>query len=395
MPIPLTVTGVEATGQMFRERTLVLGLDGRECQYQSKHEVCVDSIVLLALDSTGGGQDSPPVRGRVKSLQPLQTTRNLFRISVELETSQTIRVVPSGQEHPLEKRDAPAPAGDELRDLTARIVSLSSEIVKSAVANEMSQHLGTLKDSLSHEMNESVQAAVASAIEPIIHDAVEQQTTQLYQAVTQALHTDVTHQLAKQLAEGDQLRTCLAGLKQMVAEGLSELWQAAATRAGEELHVRATAIQQAYDQAIAQMRDHIGNARANLGDVLTRAQAADREIRDVMTRVRESSEQIRNAEAIVADKLDEHFRSRLDAFDAELSKRLDQVIEGSAARWVRSVQQQMDPYMKHVDERLEILAGGLQLAQIQHDQVAELSRTAAANFEKDLRAVFLRYSANT
>ena len=213
MPIPLTVTGVEATGRMFRERTLVLGLNGRECQYQSKHEVCVDSIVLLALDEAASGQESRPIRGRVKSLQPLKADRHRFRISVELETPQTTRVVPPEQENLAEKQDIRVPAASGMQDLAARILAMSSELAKSAVADAISQQMETLKHSLSHEMKESVQATAASAMGPIIHDAVKQQTTQQYRAIVQALQADLPDQLAGRLAESDQLRDCFDGMK--------------------------------------------------------------------------------------------------------------------------------------------------------------------------------------
>jgi hypothetical protein len=390
MPIALTVTGVEATGQMFRERTLVLGLNGRECQYQSKHEVCVDSVVLLALDSAGGGQESRPVRGRVKSLEPLQSDRHQFRICVELETPQSTRVVPNDRENPVEK-----PTANGMQDLATRILSFSSEIAKSVVVHEIGEQMETLKNSLSQEIKESVQATVASAIKQMAHDAVKQQITEQYQAITQALHADLPQQLAKRLAESDQLRSCFDGMKEMIAERLSDLSKTAAIRTDQDLNTRVAAIRQSCDQAIAEMQDRVRDARANLGDALARTQAAEKELGDVTARAQESLKQIKNADGSVADRLDEHFRIRLNAVSAELSERLDQVAVEGAARWVSSVKQQMDPYMKRVDERLAILGGGLQLAQIQHDKLTELARTVAANFEKDMRAIFLRHSANT
>ena len=52
----LTVTGVDAKGHMFRERTAVLSLDGRDCKYQSRHEVQMASWVLLDIDYAKAGQ---------------------------------------------------------------------------------------------------------------------------------------------------------------------------------------------------------------------------------------------------------------------------------------------------------------------------------------------------
>src|ERR1700674_4258011 len=64
MPIPLTVIGTDATGQGFKERTLVLGLNGRDCQYQSKHEVQTDCCLLLDFEYRAGGYKPCRVQGR-------------------------------------------------------------------------------------------------------------------------------------------------------------------------------------------------------------------------------------------------------------------------------------------------------------------------------------------
>ena len=54
----------------------------------------------------------------------------------------------------------------------------------------------------------------------------------------------------------------------------------------------------------------------------------------------------------------------------------------------------MSPQLQGVDEKLRTLAAGLQLAQLEQDRLAKLSMTSAANCEKEVRALFLRLSAN-
>src|ERR1700720_1062090 len=109
MRIPLTVIGVDTKGHLFRESTMVQGLEGRDCQYQSKHEVRVDSVVLLDLDYTGAGQEPCRVQGRVKTLRTPRTDQGLFEIDVELETLQSVKLALNGQEDQVGKPDAPTP----------------------------------------------------------------------------------------------------------------------------------------------------------------------------------------------------------------------------------------------------------------------------------------------
>jgi hypothetical protein len=109
MQIPLTVSGIDAKGHIFRERTVVQGLDGRDCQYQSKHEVRVDSVVLLDLDYSGTGQEPRRVQGRVKSLRTPRTDPGLFQIDVELDALQSLKIVANDQESPARKEDTPMP----------------------------------------------------------------------------------------------------------------------------------------------------------------------------------------------------------------------------------------------------------------------------------------------
>lgn len=433
MPIPLTIMGTDVRGQVFKERTLVLGLKGRNCQYQSKHEVPRDCWVLLDFDYTTAGYKPCRVQGRVQWLQTSRTDPRLFHIEVELESFQSVVVVPDDQEDPFRNPDAPAlkppvaatepqepyvpppqtttiaqafsqpPTGPEAPTKTnnseaaagigALLLAMASKTANSPVVPESDQPPGTLKSLLSREMEDSIQTAVTSRVDRIIHDAVEKQVTRQYQAAMQVFHGDLTHQLAERLAESEPLRTCLESIAAMVAERLSELSQQAVIKIEENLNTRVTAIRQSAEEAITQMQGRINDAQASVGDALARAQAAKEELSDTTARARETLEQIKGADDI-AVRLNERLFSRLDAWSAELKKRLDQIIAESTARWVHGMEQQMVPYLQGADERLQTLAAGLQLAQMQQDRLANLSLTTAANCEKEMRAFFLRLSAN-
>ena len=83
--VPLTVTGVDALGRPFQERTSTLLVSCHGCRYQSKHYVLKNMWVTLEVPHPETGRDPRQVRGRVTWIQRPRTVRELFQIGVELE----------------------------------------------------------------------------------------------------------------------------------------------------------------------------------------------------------------------------------------------------------------------------------------------------------------------
>src|ERR1700747_1643495 len=85
--VPLTVTGVDALGRPFQERTSTLTINCQGCRYQSKHYVLKNMWVTLEVPHNEPGHPTRTVRGRVTWIQRPRTVRELFQIAVELEVS--------------------------------------------------------------------------------------------------------------------------------------------------------------------------------------------------------------------------------------------------------------------------------------------------------------------
>jgi hypothetical protein len=83
--VPLTVTGVDALGRPFQERTSTLIINCHGARYQSKHYVLKNMWVTLEVPHNEQGQPARTVRGRVTWIQRPRTVRELFQIGVELE----------------------------------------------------------------------------------------------------------------------------------------------------------------------------------------------------------------------------------------------------------------------------------------------------------------------
>jgi hypothetical protein len=83
--VPLTVTGVDALGQPFKERTTTVMVNCHGCKYQSKHYVPKNSIVTLEIPRPQAAGPARSVQGRVVWVQRPRTVRELFQIGLEFE----------------------------------------------------------------------------------------------------------------------------------------------------------------------------------------------------------------------------------------------------------------------------------------------------------------------
>src|ERR1700716_403439 len=62
--VPLTVTGVDALGRPFQERTSTLIINCHGCRYQSKHYILKNMWVTMEIPHPEAGQPPRTVRGR-------------------------------------------------------------------------------------------------------------------------------------------------------------------------------------------------------------------------------------------------------------------------------------------------------------------------------------------
>src|SRR3979411_1299705 len=85
--VPLSVTGVDALGRPFVERTSSLIINCHGCRYQSKHYVLKNMWVTMEIPHPERGTPPLTVRGRGAWIQRPRTVRQLFQVALELEVS--------------------------------------------------------------------------------------------------------------------------------------------------------------------------------------------------------------------------------------------------------------------------------------------------------------------
>ncbi len=85
--IPITVSGVDALGQPFKERTTTVMVNCHGCKYQSKHYVPKNSTIKLEIPRTDPSQPPRQMQGRVVWVQRPRAVRELFQIGLEFEAA--------------------------------------------------------------------------------------------------------------------------------------------------------------------------------------------------------------------------------------------------------------------------------------------------------------------
>lgn len=83
--VPVTVTGVDALGRPFQERTSTLILNSHGCRYKSKHYVLKNMWVTLEVPHPRAEHEPRQARARVLWIQRPRSVRDLFQVGVELE----------------------------------------------------------------------------------------------------------------------------------------------------------------------------------------------------------------------------------------------------------------------------------------------------------------------
>jgi hypothetical protein len=440
--VRITVTGLDEKGQMFRETAPIVEIDGRTCQFCSKFKPELGSWVLVEFDlSKSPGAKRTTVQGQVKSASPETSAANMYRIQVELETAQDLKIsapsepvkaaaplsqpapaivpapaakveAPRAQKEitpapvtrlkpevsaelpaPLESQPGKSPA-PAIREAVAPKPSpaappLDREILQTAVAQEIKQQLAALKGPLAEELERNTQRTVAAGLEPVVRQSIEKQIAGNFQSAVQTLNSDLTYQLAGHLAGSEELRGSIEKLAKKAVEEQTE--QAQKSLAGG---LNALEAVRTLEKTVAEMESRLNAARGEATATLERLQAADREIADSAGRLQKVVDQMNQAARSTIEKFDAHITSQLNSWSGQFKNHIDGVSQEKAAQFNSGLEHQLSLQMQEANEVLEKLSAGLQLARgtirAQESQLAERTQSVAAEFEKEIRSVLMR-----
>ncbi len=84
--LPLTIRGVDLLSQPFEERTTTLSFNTFGCRYPSRHHLPKNTWVTLEVPASEAADGKRRVRARVVWIQKPRSVKELFQVSVELES---------------------------------------------------------------------------------------------------------------------------------------------------------------------------------------------------------------------------------------------------------------------------------------------------------------------
>jgi hypothetical protein len=84
--VPVTVRGVDLLSQPFEERTTTLSFNTFGCRYPSRHHLPKNTWVTLEISASESTDGRRRVRARVVWIQKPRSVKELFQVSVELES---------------------------------------------------------------------------------------------------------------------------------------------------------------------------------------------------------------------------------------------------------------------------------------------------------------------
>lgn len=90
LTVPITVSGVDALGEPFRELTTTLSVSCNGCKYKSKNYVQRDSLVTLEVPHPNARLSPRVVKGRARWVQRPRNLREQYEIGLELIVSGNI-----------------------------------------------------------------------------------------------------------------------------------------------------------------------------------------------------------------------------------------------------------------------------------------------------------------
>jgi len=349
-----------------------------------------------------------------------------------------------------------APAGQQIPSATkSTAAELGRETMKAAIASEIKEQLAAIKDSFRKELEQTALRTVTSGVDQIVRQTIEKQISANFQSTIQTLNSDLTHQLVGRLAGNEELRVSLESMAKKTLEeqiqssrnSVIEAQQNLNSRAAEwtrsieaalldlghrtkdardseaaanekmlaakkeleeqtqssrnfaietqqSLDSRTAELARTVEASFAELENRIKVAREGETAAQERTQVLEKEVGDAIFRLQKAVEQLNHVAQSTIEKFDGHVTAQLNSWSAQFKSHLDAVSRDKAMQFTAELQQQLASQRQQVNEILEKLSAGLQLAQgtarIQEERLAEFSRDAAANFEAEIRAVLLR-----
>ena len=424
--VPLAVTGVDALGRPFTERTSTLIINCHGCRYQSKHYVLKNMWVTLEVPHPETGQAPRTVRGRVAWIQRPRTVRQLFQVALELENpgntwgiafpppdwfspseaGRATSAFAAAQDVPLRESETgeihlpltePEPVAvapqDNLRVFPAPVSATDASL-------QLARHMARLMADAKQQIQSAAREVAAQAVAAERRVSVEQWEQKVFAAREQlaqqvsgaterikeesethsrAAHAAASEALQRELPRwiGPQLEELTRQLTQQISDrGIAE-------RAEQTRHL-ATAVEslralcQQAEESAAQLRGQAEKAEAQIAD---RAAESMREIDEVARQREVSANAHREAMRAAVNELQQQIADSLSAAYSSWQNRLQSELDAAQVRWDSTLKTMLASAQEKSAAGMDEHARNL-LSQVQE----EAARQTAAVLESMSRA---------
>ena len=312
--IPITVVGVDALGQAFKERTSTVSVNCHGCKYQSRHYVPKNSQITIEIPRAES--DAPPriVEATVAWVQRPRTVRELFQIGVQFTVPGNAWGIafPPADWFPL----------PEEKDIAIEIPAPPPVSAKEPLSHA---HLTPESPVIEMESRANAPAAPAEDNVRVLPGPAQTQDTM-----------SVARQMARLLAEAKQhlRRTMQSDAAGAVAQ------EVRTAREQVEAHVR-TAVNDAVEQSVTKATET--SVQATVQSAVQNAvqgslqQLVEKATQQVVQNALAAFEQARRSSTPKAEEL-----------DAQVRAAVERVVEKSAAKLAeQTVQQSVQQTVEH------------------------------------------------
>ena len=381
--VPLTITGVDALGRPFQERTSTLIINCHGCRYQSKHYVLKNMWVTLEVPHQEPGHPARTVRGRVMWIQRPRTVRELFQVGIELEVTGNFWGIafppsdwfpfPEGlvavptlviQSGLLILPFVPTPAG--LPPPSSRTMPLMPSVemspsVESLAPAQITRLIEETKQELQAALRQSAAEAVSLEARPLIASLELQLKAVAEQSLEAAAGSaaEKAFQQVKQAQTDALLKECNRSMAESVVRASQQL----ASRLAELEAERSATFEQRLDKKIEESLQRLQSQAASLrpqtakgsGAESQLAQAQVPSVQELEEHVRAVVEQARASVSEIAGAsrhLQEQAVSAFSSAQSDWKAQIDADCAGAADRWHQQIESSIESARQQLVERL-------------------------------------------
>src|SRR6185437_1481757 len=446
--MPITVTGVDALGQPFKERTTTVMVNCHGCKYQSKHYVPKNTIVTLEIPRPEPAFPPRTVLGRVVWVQRPRTVRELFQIGLEFEIAGNVWGIafppddwfpcaedvpaaptPAKQGHAKDAGAAELATGDPhegFADEPDQPASSAAEgkihVVSSpapqdnqlALARQLAKMVAETKELLEKSTRKGAQAAINDEMTVVrqqldvqLHDAVEKAIKISMERVSDSAVKKVVQQAADRTAALlDEVRKANetgverldAKVRDAVEDAVGRAAQQAAQKAAEQSATQN--LKHAVEDAVERALSNREASTPSL-EILSSPEAAQKHLEQWKTSLEDAAHGVRN-QAIEQSRADaanarqrwqEEFESAVNGASQKIGQTLNDVSQAAIAQAEQDIaarslglRASLDNVIAGAQPTIQSLGSGLEQERARAAETqAQLQQTAKSALDETRR----------